>query len=473
MLRGSMRRGASLAFLLVAVFASGAAAQYAGTGLGEESVRLDDVKPLPAVARSAVAWCGSGQPTAVDRLPNVDLSSTRQVHVTYVIPSDSPDQFASLAPRMATDVEAIDTWWRGQDPTRTVRFDLFAFPGCTTTFGKLDIGFLRLPRPASSYAGDAGADRLLSDVGQLGALTTDKSLVYYDGPLVFEQAICGTTFSPPNGATTGGLAGIAFIWTKSLCGGDIGAGALNAAVAAHELLHGLGAVPSGAPNDCLPPNDGHVCDSTSDIMYPSVTASSRIATEVLDVNHDDYYEHSSAARFDVQDSSWLTHLPQLALSVGIQGTGKATGSVRMTGPSAFQCTASCSFTLDSGIAATFVAQPVAGARFLGWSGACTSTAACTVTLDAAKSIAARFGVARSRLTISVSGKGTVTSSPGGIACPSKCSASFLSAKTVRLRATPAAGQRFAGWSGSCHGTGTCTLQASRDHSARATFRKKR
>jgi len=116
---------------------------------------------------------------------------------------------------------------------------------------------------------------------------------------------------------------------------------------------------------------------------------------------------------------------------------------------------------------------VAGARFLGWSGACTGTAACTVTLDAAKSIAARFGVARSRLTISVSGKGTVTSSPGGIACPSKCSASFLSAKTVRLRATPAAGQRFAGWSGSCQGTGTCTLRASRDRSARATFRKKR
>lgn len=468
-----MRRGASLLILLLAIAAPGAAAQHRDSGIKAESVRVSNVPSYPLVVRSAVDWCGTGQPTAVDRQPNLDLSSTRQVHVTYVIPSDSPDQFSSLAPKIATDIESMDTWWRGQDPTRTIRFDLFAFPGCATTFGKLDIGFVRLPRPASSYVGDAGADRLMSDLGQLGALTTDKNLVYYDGPLVYEQAICGTTFSPPNGATTGGLAGIAFVWLKSLCGGDVGAAGLNAAVAVHELLHGLGAVPSGAPNECDPPNDGHVCDSASDIMYPSVTASSRIATEVLDVNHDDYYAHSSPTRFDVQDSLWLTHLPQLLLSVGIQGAGSATGSVRMTAPSTFQCTAACSLTLDSGTLATFIAQPVAGAHFVGWKGACSGTSACSLTLNAAKSITAQFAGAVSRFTVSVSGKGKVTSSPGGITCPGKCAATFASTKTVRLRATPAAGRRFVGWSGSCHGTGVCTLKASRDRSARATFAKKR
>ena len=141
----------------------------------------------------------------------------------------------------------------------------------------------------------------------------------------------------------------------------------------------------------------------------------------------------------------------------------------MTAPSAFQCTAACALTLDNGTTATFLAQPVGGARFVGWKGACSGTSACSVTLDAAKSITAQFGAAVSRFTVSVSGKGKVTSSPGGITCPGKCAASFASTKTVRLRATAAAGQRFVGWSGSCHGTGTCTLKASRDRSARATF----
>jgi Divergent InlB B-repeat domain len=466
-----MRRGASLLILLVAALAPGAAA-HDSSPLGAEHVRVTSVPALPLVARSAVAWCGTGQPTAVDRLPNADLSSTRQVHVSYVIPADALDQFGALAPKIATDAEAMDTWWRGQDPARTIRFDLFAFAGCTATFGKLDIGFIRLPRVSSLYVGDAGVDRLLSDLGQLGALTNDKNLVYYDGTNPYEDAVCGTTFSPPNGPTTGGLAGIAFVWLRSLCGGDVGAGALNAAVAVHELIHGLGAVPRGAPNECPAPNDGHVCDSPSDIMYPSVSASSRITTEILDVNRDDYYGHSSPSRFDVQDSFWLTHLPQLALSVAVQGAGKATGTVRMTTPSAFQCTATCSLVLDTGTGATFVAQPGAGARFVGWKGACSGTAACIITLDAAKSIAAQFAAALARLTVSVSGKGKVTSTPAGISCPGRCSSSFASTATVRLRAKPAAGQRFVGWSGSCRGKGTCTLQATRDRSARATFRKK-
>jgi List-Bact-rpt repeat protein len=465
-----MRRAGSLLVLGAAVAASGAAAQR--SPVPTESVRVTSVPSYGLVARPTVSWCGTGQPTAVDRLPNVELSSARQVHVSYVIPADAADQFATLAPKIATDAEAMDTWWRGQDATRTIRFDLFAFPECAPTFGKLDIGFIRLPRVSSLYVGDAGVDRLLNDLGQLGALTNDKNLVYWDGPNVFENTVCGTTFSPPNGATTGGLAGIAFVWLKSLCGGDVGAAGLNAAVAVHELIHGLGAVPRGAPNECPPPNDGHVCDSAGDIMFPSVTASTRIANELLDVNHDDYYAHASTTRFDVQDSLWLSHLPQLALSIAVQGAGNATGVVRMTAPGAFQCTATCSLILDTGTSATFIAQPVAGARFAGWKGACSGTAPCVVALDAAKSIVAQFAAAVSRLTISVSGKGRVTSTPSGISCPGRCSASFASTATIKLRAKPAAGQRFAGWSGGCRGTGICTLKADRSRSARATFRKK-
>ena len=35
--------------------------------------------------------------------------------------------------RCQTDAETFDAWWRGQDPTRTPRFDLFAFPCCRSS----------------------------------------------------------------------------------------------------------------------------------------------------------------------------------------------------------------------------------------------------------------------------------------------------------------------------------------------------
>jgi hypothetical protein len=98
-----------------------------------------------ARAQAAVAWCG-GDEVTTNRLPEVEVSSPNQIHVVYATPSDGPDNFGALAPSIASDVAAIDAWWQGQDSTRTPRWDLYAFPGCTSRFGQLDIGFVRLPR---------------------------------------------------------------------------------------------------------------------------------------------------------------------------------------------------------------------------------------------------------------------------------------------------------------------------------------
>ncbi len=465
-----MRRGACL-LLFVLVACAGSTAARPDVSHHAESVTLDGLPLYGLVARAAVTWCGAGQPTAVDRKPEIDLTSPRQVHVTYAIPADGLDQFGTFASRIATDAEAMDTWWRGQDGARALRFDLFAFPGCATKFGALDIGFVRLPRVGALYLNSP--DRLIGDLSQLTSLTSQKQLIYYDGPNVFENFVCGTTFVPSSAPTQGGAAGIAFVWMRSLCGGDVGAGGLNAAVAVHEVIHGLGAlVGSSAPNECPSPDDGHVCDSPLDVLYPSANSSTRLPTQVLDINRDDYYGHSRSW-FDLQDSGWLSHLPQLALTISVQATAPAAGVVRMTAPSATTCATTCSVPLDTGTAVTLVAQPSAGARLLAWSGACTGTGPCNVTLDAAKTVTARFAAAVSRITVSVSGKGRVTSTPGGIACPARCSATYLTTQTVRLRATPSAGQQFTGWTGACKGKGTCTLKADKARSAKAVFKKKK
>ena len=466
-----MRWGVLLA--IATVFAAFVAAAPTSSPSEVVSSWRVDSAPKPRVpARAAVEWCGTGQPAAVDRKPDADLSSPRQVHITYAIPADAADQSGTFGSRLATDAEAMDVWWRREDPARTLRFDLFAFPGCTAKFGRLDIGFVRLPRAGASYLGDLGADRLLADLGQLANLTNLKHLVYYDGPPVFDDNVCGTAFVPRSATTNGGPAGIAFVWVKSLCGGDIGAGGLNAAVAVHELIHGLGSLQGvNAPNECPSPDDGHVCDSTTDVLYPSANSQTTISGQTLDTGRDDYYGHSLPG-FDVQDSGWLTHLPQQRLSVTIQSTGTRTGIVRLVSPTSFECARSCTLDLDQGLTATLVAARRAGARFVRWTGGCTGSGSCAVTLDSARSVTAVFGVTTFRLTTSVGGKGKISSTPGGVACPGRCSAAFRADSNIRLRAAASPGFRFAGWTGSCRGTTPCIVKLNRNRTVRATFRRR-
>lgn len=468
-----MRRGVPLAiaFTLTALLAT-ASAPGEDAFVRAHDWRVNGTPTTRAPARAAVDWCGVGQPTSVNRSPEADLSSQRHVHVTYAIPADAQDRFSSLASPIATDAAAMDTWWRREDATRTIRFDLFAFPGCTTKAGRLDIGFVRLPRAGSLYLGDVGADRLLVDLSALTTLSDFKHLVYYDGPAVFEANVCGTAFVPRTAPSVGGDDGIAFVWLKSLCGFDVGAGGLNAAVAVHELIHGLGALQGAvAPNECDPPDDGHVCDSTTDVLFPSANSQTTISGQALDAGRDDYYGHAQAW-FDVQDSPWLSRLPQQRLTVAIQGSGIRTGVVRLVSPSAFECAQPCTLELDQGVAATLTAAPRAGARFVRWLGACTGTGFCQVTLDAARAVTAVFAAATFRLTASVSGKGTVSSAPGGVACPVRCSSSFRADSSVRLRPKAAAGFRFVSWAGACRGTGACVVKMSQNRSVKATFRRK-
>lgn len=66
------------------------------------------------------------------------------------------------------------------------------------------------------------------------------------------------------------------------------------------------------------------------------------------------------------------------------------------------------------------------------------------------------------------GTGTVTS-PAGIACGATCAASVAPGTQVTLSAAPAAGSTFAGWSGPCEGTGSCTFTVGESTTVGAGF----
>jgi Divergent InlB B-repeat domain len=75
-----------------------------------------------------------------------------------------------------------------------------------------------------------------------------------------------------------------------------------------------------------------------------------------------------------------------------------------------------------------------------------------------------------QLTVTRTGSGTVTSTPGGVDCGSSCVATFTAGTPVSLSAIPAAGWVFTGWSGGgCAGTAACSLTLTTATTVDATF----
>ena len=159
---------------------------------------------LVPVARGGAAslpntWCGPGE--SLRDLP--DLVVGQQIHVVYAYPTDSPDRFDDVIRSIVRDLAGVDTWWRSQDPLRTPRFDLAAFPDCNSEFGDLDVSSVPLSFDSTLYDPDDAGDftpRLGDDLTANGLTdVTKKYLVYYDGPA--GGGICGRSTSS---STTGG-----------------------------------------------------------------------------------------------------------------------------------------------------------------------------------------------------------------------------------------------------------------------------
>lgn len=73
-----------------------------------------------------------------------------------------------------------------------------------------------------------------------------------------------------------------------------------------------------------------------------------------------------------------------------------------------------------------------------------------------------------QLTVQVSGKGAISSSPAGISCPGNCAATFDMGTAVTLSASAASGYQFSGYSGGCSGS-ICQVVVSTDQSVTAIF----
>jgi uncharacterized delta-60 repeat protein len=159
----------------------------------------------------------------------------------------------------------------------------------------------------------------------------------------------------------------------------------------------------------------------------------------------------------------------LGSTLTVSKSGAGSGTVTSS-PAGIDCGPTCSAPYAADVPVTLSATPAAGSAFTGWSGDCSGTGPCTVSMGTDHAVTAAFEPTRTlTVTRGGSGSGGVGSSPGGIDCGSSCSAPFVYGTNVTLTATAASGSRFAGWSGACTGTGQCSLAMSADHDVVATF----
>ena len=115
-------------------------------------------------------------------------------------------------------------------------------------------------------------------------------------------------------------------------------------------------------------------------------------------------------------SASFTAVQQNSLNVTKAGTG--TGIVTSS-PAGINCGSDCTEVYTGGAVVTLTATSDSGSTFGGWSGACTGSGTCTLTMDAAKSVSPLFQTNSLTITAtagnggSISPSGTVTVNYGG------------------------------------------------------------
>ncbi|MFH2124173.1 MAG: choice-of-anchor Q domain-containing protein, partial [Pseudomonadota bacterium] len=173
-------------------------------------------------------------------------------------------------------------------------------------------------------------------------------------------------------------------------------------------------------------------------------------------------------KLDVVDMGAVEYMTNTQLSVSIEGNGSG---LITSSPAGIDCGLECSASFDPNMTVTLTATPGLETVFSGWSGACSGSGDCIVSMDQARSVTATFTLNTYLLSVTKdgTGSGSVASNPVGIDCGSDCSQAYDYNTLVTLSASPDTGSTFTGWSGACSGAEGCTVTIDQARSVTATF----
>ncbi|MBS1884238.1 MAG: hypothetical protein JSS97_14930 [Actinobacteria bacterium] len=169
---------------------------------------------------------------------------------------------------------------------------------------------------------------------------------------------------------------------------------------------------------------------------------------------------------DVTGKATFSQKPKSMLTVTKSGAGA--GTVESV-PGGINCGPTCQSEFFDETTVTLEEAAAPGSAFVEWTGACTGSLYCHVTIAGAAEVGAVFAIVQHSLTITKAGNGG-----GSIACNGgACASSYPYGTTVTLTATPDSNSNFTGWSGSgCSGTGSCAITMNADAAVTASFDKK-
>jgi hypothetical protein len=242
------------------------------------------------------------QYTTADQPDDVD---GYQIHFIYAIPSDGKDDHLDVNGKIALSAAAMNYWLESKTRHR-LRYDTYN--------GELDISFMQLDATSEQiYALDTDILSLMEFEVKSRGFSSDHKLyvVHYDGFFVTQEGFCGLASYPPEGA---GITAVLLLrgynpkldltCPRQFTQSEDFTGYFEMTIL-HELLHLMGMVPSCSPHYA----DGHVSDSSQDLLYYQYDGSYSPLYTYLDLRNDDYYNHGDPECPDLARSIFLDPLP--------------------------------------------------------------------------------------------------------------------------------------------------------------------
>lgn len=214
-----------------------------------------------------------------------------QIHFIYAVPAGRAqlDHHRDVDTSLANSVFLTASWFYQQKGKPLLRID--------TYHGQPDITFIRLPRSNGIYE-HSGPRVLMDDLARAGFDRRNKVYaVYYDGTLPTAET-CGLGHGQPHRYAIAFLAQQCF-GDSDFTEAQFGSYSRLVFVMAHEIVHELGFVPDCAPHST---GDGHVNDSSRDLMFPVLQGN----VPILDFHNDDYYLAHVSGCEDLSTSPLLT-----------------------------------------------------------------------------------------------------------------------------------------------------------------------